>query len=69
MSQKLVRYCFDLNNPPPLTKQQKAELAALKNRPDSEIDLSDIPELDDAFFKNAKPLREWLQRRRNKAGT
>jgi len=38
---------------PPLTKEQKAELKTLSEMPDSEIDFSDIPPLDDAFFKNA----------------
>jgi len=30
-----------------------AEIAAI---PDREIDYSDIPELDDAFWQNARPL-------------
>ena len=52
---KIVRYSLDLNNLPPLTAEQKAELKALAERPDSEIDTSDIPPLDDAFWKNAIP--------------
>lgn len=32
----------------------KERLAELKRRPDSKIDFSDIPELDDKFWKNAK---------------
>lgn len=36
-----VRYSIDLENPPPLTDEQKAQLSALKDR---EIDFSDIPE-------------------------
>jgi uncharacterized protein (DUF4415 family) len=39
-----------LNNLPPLTAEQKAELAALADRP---IDYSDIPPLDESFWKNA----------------
>ena len=50
---KLVRYEVDLNNPPPLTKEQKAELKALSEMPDSDIDFSDIPPLTDDFWKNA----------------
>jgi len=38
---------------PPLTKKRKAELKALAERPDSEIDLSDIPLLDEKFWQNA----------------
>lgn len=50
---KTVRYEVDLNNLPPLTDEQKAELKALSEMPDSEIDYSDIPPLDDTFWKNA----------------
>ena len=50
---KLARYEVDLNNPPPLSKEQKAELKALSEMPDSEIDFSDIPPLTDDFWKNA----------------
>ena len=50
---KTVAYEADLNDLPPLTSEQKAELKALSERPDSEIDHSDIPPLDDAFWKNA----------------
>jgi predicted secreted Zn-dependent protease len=35
---KIVRYEVDLNLLPPLTDAQKAELKALSERPDSEID-------------------------------
>jgi uncharacterized protein (DUF4415 family) len=38
---------------PALTEKRKAELKTLAARPDSEIDYSDIPPLDDAFFRNA----------------
>jgi len=50
MKTKMVRFAMDLHNPPPLTAQQHADLNALKDRP---IDLSDIPELDEKFWKNA----------------
>ena len=46
---KTVRYVRK-----PLTEEQIAELKALTNRPDGEIDYSDIPPLTDEFFKNAK---------------
>lgn len=38
----------------PLTAEQLAELDALANRGDDEIDFSDIPEAGDEFFANAK---------------
>jgi uncharacterized protein (DUF4415 family) len=53
MSKQMIRYTLDLENPPPLTAEQKAELAALAARPDSEIDYSDIPPLTEEFWKNA----------------
>ncbi|MGH7879052.1 MAG: BrnA antitoxin family protein, partial [Candidatus Binataceae bacterium] len=53
MSRKIVKRRINLVNLPPLTRKQKAELAALKDRPDSEIDFSDIPPLTEEFFKNA----------------
>lgn len=62
----LVSYVVDLNNPPPLTEELRAELEALKAMPDSEIDYSDIPPLDEKFWKNAvrnpffKPVKQQL---------
>jgi len=50
---KIVRYEMDLHNPPPLTVAQKAELKALAQRSDDEIDYSDIPPLDEEFWQNA----------------
>jgi len=48
---KMVRY--KRGELPPLTEAEKAELRALAQRPDSEIDYSDIPPLDDAFWERA----------------
>jgi len=53
MGSKLVKRTFDLAKLPSLTKKQKADLAALSARPDSEIDFSDIPELTENLWKNA----------------
>ena len=53
MNSKLVRRDIDLANLPPLTEKQKAELLALEQRPESEIDYTDIPPLPEAFFQNA----------------
>lgn len=52
---RIVRYVINLENPPPLTEVQKTELKALSEKPDSEIDYSDIPPLDDAFWERAVP--------------
>ena len=49
---KTVTYKMNLNNPPILSEEQKARLEALDKRPDSEIDFSDIPELDESFWQN-----------------
>jgi uncharacterized protein (DUF4415 family) len=40
---------------PPLTEARKAELKALAERPDSEINYSDIPPLDESFWARAVP--------------
>ena len=50
---KTVNHSVDLANLPPLTAQQKVELAALAAMPDNEIDYSDIPPAGDEFWKNA----------------
>jgi uncharacterized protein (DUF4415 family) len=53
MPGKMVSVEFDINNPPPLTDEDIAELEKLAAMPDDEIDFSDIPPLTDEFFKNA----------------
>ena len=53
MSKKTVKTTFDLVNPPPLTENQRAEVAALQAMPDSPVDTSDIPELTPEFWQNA----------------
>jgi uncharacterized protein (DUF4415 family) len=53
MRKTLVRRVIDLDNLPPLTDAQKAELAALAALPDAEIDTSDIPVLPDTAWRNA----------------
>lgn len=50
---KTVRYEVDLRNLPPLTDAQKAEIQALAAMPEDQIDTSDIPPLDDSFWKGA----------------
>jgi uncharacterized protein (DUF4415 family) len=50
---KITKYQVDLGNLPPLSQEQKRELAALSAVPDSQIDVSDIPPLTDDFWKKA----------------
>ena len=52
MRKKVVKH-VDLASLAPLTKKQKAELAALSARPDKDIDYSDSPPLSDEFWRNA----------------
>jgi uncharacterized protein (DUF4415 family) len=51
MKKKTIEYEIDLSNPPALTAAQKAELKALRAKPESEIDYSDIPPLKEGFWK------------------
>ena len=61
---KIIRYKHNLDDLPELSAAKKDELEALAKRPDSEIDFSDIPELDENFWQNAiqnpyyKPLKK-----------
>lgn len=54
MSKKAVKHEVDLTKLPPLTEKQKAELAALAQRADKDIDYSDVPSLSVEFWKNAE---------------
>ena len=53
MKTKLVKREVDLQKLPPLTEEQRARLALLAKKPDSDIDYSDIPPLSADFWKNA----------------
>lgn len=53
MKTRTVKHTLDLGKLPPLTAQQRAELAALAAMPDKGIDKRDIPKLTDAFWKGA----------------
>ena len=50
----------------PMTPARKRKLAEIAHRPDSEIDLSDIPPLDESFWRNAvrnpfyRPVKQQL---------
>jgi uncharacterized protein (DUF4415 family) len=50
---KKVRYELDVHNLPALTPNQAAEVAELKAMSESDVDVSDIAPLGDAFWKNA----------------
>jgi len=53
----------------PMTSARKRKLARLAARPDSEIDFSDIPRLNESFWKNAvrnpfyRPVKQQLTAR------
>jgi uncharacterized protein (DUF4415 family) len=67
MKSKMVSYTLDTL--PPMTDARLEELKALAERPDSEIDLSDAPELTDEQWKNAirnrlyRPLKQQITAR------
>ena len=48
----------------PRTAEQKAELKALAEMPDEEIDFSDIPELPEGYWKGAKLFSEVFKPRK-----
>ena len=50
---KTVKFTLDATNNPTLTNAQKAELKALSNMPDADIDFSDIPMSPSEIWKNA----------------
>ena len=53
---KIVRYVVDLTNPPALSEEQQSRLKTLSEKPDSEIDYSDIPPLgDDVELRRINP--------------
>ena len=47
-----VTYKVDLNNSPVLSDEQKTRLEALAKHLDSKINFSDIPTLNENFWKN-----------------
>lgn len=49
----MVKFSLDPSNLPRLTKAQQAELTALRNKADDDINYSDLPELDDGFWETA----------------
>ncbi|WP_298069712.1 BrnA antitoxin family protein, partial [uncultured Mailhella sp.] len=57
-SEHITRFELDISNPPPLTAEQQAELETLAARPNSAIDYSDIPPIEDAsrFYRPVKEM-------------
>jgi len=53
---KIIRYKYSLDHLPELSANQKAELEALKNQSEAEIDLVDLPEIKDWSNTIAHPL-------------
>lgn len=54
-----VKLTLDLNNPPPVTQEQRARLEAAAALPDDQIDYSDAPYRPDAnWIKAADKLPE-----------
>ncbi|WP_428541985.1 BrnA antitoxin family protein [Rhodopila sp.] len=62
----IVGYELDLEQPPPLSAAQRAELKALATVPDEQIDTSDIPLLSEEFWNSAisnpfyRPIKQQL---------
>jgi uncharacterized protein (DUF4415 family) len=52
----IIKTTFDINNPPAMSDEALARLDAIK---DEDIDFSDIPELDDEFFRKAKRINHF----------
>ena len=53
MKTKIVKQAIDLQDVPLLTDLQRKRLGRLAQRPDSQIDYSDIAPLEDAFWQRA----------------
>ncbi len=64
MPMKTKMASYTLETLPKLTEAQIANLKALAERPDSEIDLSDAPELTKEQWKNAERGHFYRQAKR-----
>ncbi len=45
-----VSFVLDVEQPPPLSDEQKKELEALASMPEDRIDYSDVPPLDEVLI-------------------
>jgi hypothetical protein len=52
----------EAGHPAQLTAKQRAELQALAAKSDTDVDLSDIPALDESFWLHAKRFRSRADR-------
>ena len=57
-NEHITKFELDINNPPPLTAEQQAELEVLSARPNSAIDYSDIFPVEDVsrFYRPIKEM-------------
>ena len=55
---RTISYRVDPDKPPKLTAEQHARLDRLEAMPDSAIDYSEIPELDDERFAKARATKQ-----------
>ena len=57
-NEHIITVEFDVGNPPPLTKEQQAQLDTLAAKPDSALDYSDIPPVENAgrFYRPIKEM-------------
>jgi uncharacterized protein (DUF4415 family) len=62
MKKKIANYT--LKTLPKMSKSRQAHLKALQNRPDSEIDTSDIPEMSAEQWENARRGQFYRPRKR-----
>jgi hypothetical protein len=62
MKTKMASYTVE--KLPPLTKARRAKLKALATRSNSEIDTSDIPEMAEEQWKNARSVERSSTQRR-----
>jgi uncharacterized protein (DUF4415 family) len=63
MSEDEVFFELDIDNPPPLTPEERAEIEANAPKSDADIDFSDIPRLTEEWFARARrgPFRPHKQ--------
>jgi uncharacterized protein (DUF4415 family) len=64
MKTKTKTVSYTLDKLPPLTKSRRAKLKALATRSDGEIDTSDIPEMTEEQWQNARRGHFYRPRKR-----